>query len=279
MPGREPGIAVLTVCRTVRPVKVITWNVNSLRARLERTKALLARHQPDVLCLQETKIPDDDFPFDEFEALGYHAACLGQRAYNGVAILSRLPLEGVSCGFPGDPVPEQSRAVSADIGGLRILDVYVINGKAVEHPDYQLKLRWLDALDAWLCETMERTTPLLLVGDFNIAPEDIDVHDPELWRGKSHCTDAERERVRGLMGGGLTDVFRRLYPNDQRFTWWDYRAGNFHKNLGLRIDLALASQTVLPRCVAVDIDREERKPSTGEGKPSDHAPVIVTLDP
>lgn len=260
-------------------MKVITWNVNSLRARLERAKALLVRHEPDVLCLQETKVTDADFPFADFEAVGYHAVALGQRAYNGVAILSRVPMTGVRRGFPGDPIPEQSRAISGDIGGLRVVDLYVVNGKSVDHPDYQLKLRWLDALDAWLSETVEPSQPLLVVGDFNVAPRDIDVHDPEAWRGQNLCSEPERERLRGLLGGGLTDLYRHLYPDDQRFTWWDYRNGAFHKNLGLRIDLALGTATVVPRCISIDVDREERKPSTGEGKPSDHAPVIITLDP
>lgn len=260
-------------------MKVITWNVNSLRARFERTKALLARHEPDILCLQETKVTDADFPFADFAAMGYSAVSLGQRAYNGVAILSRHPATEIRRGFPGDPVPEQSRALSADLEGIRVLNLYVINGKSVDHPDYQLKLRWLEALDAWLCETVDPLQPLLVVGDFNVTPRDIDVHDPEAWRGQNLCSEPERERLNGLLGGRLTDLYRRLYPDDQRFTWWDYRNGAFHKNLGLRIDLALATETVVPRCLSVDIDREERKPSTGEGKPSDHAPLIVTLAP
>jgi len=260
-------------------MKIITWNVNSLRARLERTKALLLRHAPDVLCLQETKVTDDDFPFAEFEAIGYSAISLGQRAYNGVAILSREPPSDVRRGFPGDPIPEQSRAISASVGGLRVVNLYVVNGKSVEHADYQLKLSWLDAVDAWLCETADPSRPLIVVGDFNVTPADIDVHDPEAWRGQNLCSEPERERLNGLLGGGLTDVFRHLYPTDQRFTWWDYRNGAFHKNLGLRIDLALATSPVAARCISVEVDREERKPSTGEGKPSDHAPVIVTLGP
>lgn len=258
-------------------MKVITWNVNSLRARYERTLALLRRHEPDVLCLQELKMLEGEFPFDAFRELGYESVALGQKSYNGVAIISRLPMENVTRGFDGDPAPAQSRVIAADIGGIRVANLYVVNGKSIEHPDYQLKLSWLDALNGWLTSTCPAGSPLLVVGDFNIAPEDIDVHDPDAWRGQNLCSEPERERLRALCGGALTDTFRHLYPGEQRFTWWDYRNGAFHKNLGLRIDLAVASAPVLERCVSVEVDREERKLSTGEGKPSDHAPVIVTL--
>ncbi len=258
-------------------MKVITWNVNSLRARYDRTLALLQRHEPDVLCLQELKMLEGEFPFDAFRELGYESVALGQKSYNGVAIISRLPMENVTRGFDGDPAPEQSRVVAADIAGVRIANLYVVNGKSIEHPDYQLKLSWLEALNGWLTSTCPAGSPLLVVGDFNIAPEDIDVHDPDAWRGQNLCSEPERERLRALCGGALTDTFRHLYPGEQRFTWWDYRNGAFHKNLGLRIDLAVASAPVLERCISVEVDREERKLSTGEGKPSDHAPVIVTL--
>lgn len=259
-------------------MKVITWNVNSLRARLARTLALIERHEPDVLCLQETKIVDDAFPVDEFTERGYHVAFHGQRTYNGVAILSREPMTDVLNGFPGDPVADQARAITATISGIRIINLYVINGKSVEHPDYQLKLEWLEALDAWLSEVYDPSLPMLLVGDFNVAPEDIDIYDPVAWQGQNLFSEPERTRLRNLMGGALQDLFRVRYPDDQRFTWWDYRNGAFHKNLGMRIDLALATPSVAERCTDVTVDREERKPSTGEGKPSDHAPVIVTLD-
>ncbi|MDZ7727851.1 MAG: exodeoxyribonuclease III [Dehalococcoidia bacterium] len=253
-------------------MKIISWNVNSLRARFERTCALLRRHEPDVLCLQETKLLDEQFPLDEFRELGYHAIALGQKSYNGVAILSREEPDGVVRGFPGDPERRPCRVIGAEIAGVQVFDLYVVNGKDVEHPDYQLKLQWLDAFNAWLGEAYDPATPLLLTGDFNIAPADIDVHDPEAWRGKNLCSEPERERLRGLFGGQLRDLFRERYPDEQRFTWWDYRNGAFHKNLGLRIDLALATPPVADRCLAVEVDREERKPSTGEGKPSDHAP-------
>lgn len=259
-------------------MKVITWNVNSLRARYERTLALLARHEPDVLCLQETKLVDGEFPFAEFRERGYESVATGQKSYNGVAILSRLPMEDVQVSFPGTPAPDAARVISATIAGMRVIDVYVVNGKSVAHPDYQLKLEWLEALDAWLSETRSPAEPLLMVGDFNIAPTDLDVWDPELWEGQNLASEPERERLRGLLGGQLTDVYRHLYPTEQKFSWWDYRGGNFHKGMGLRIDLALATAPVVERCRAMSIDREERKPSTGEGKPSDHAPVILELD-
>ncbi len=259
-------------------MKVITWNVNSLRARLPRTLALLDRHKPDVLCLQETKLTDEAFPEEPFRERGYHVEAHGQKSYNGVAIVSREPLEDVTKGFPGDPAPEQSRVIAGTVGGIRVVNLYVVNGKSVEHPDYALKLAWLDALDAWLCAVVEPESPLLVVGDYNVAPADIDVHDPELWRGQNLCSDAERERFAALFKGGLRDLFRECYPEEQKFTWWDYRNGAFHKNLGLRIDLALGTRPLAERCKWVEVDREERKPSTGEGKPSDHAPLVVHLD-
>jgi len=259
-------------------VKIISWNVNSIRTRLERTLALLERHRPDVLCVQETKVHDDAFPVDEFSAIGYHAQVFGQKTYNGVAILSRSPASDVCHGFPGDPAADQARVISGTVDGVQILNLYVINGESVESPKFQLKLQWLDAMLRWLEQDFDPGRPLLLVGDFNVTPDDRDVHDPDKWRGRVHCSDAERDRIRQLVAWGLVDVTRRHHPNGGPHTWWDYRGGAFHRGWGLRIDLALASEPVASRCRSVEIDRDERKPSSGEGKPSDHAPLIVHLN-
>jgi exodeoxyribonuclease-3 len=259
-------------------MKIVTWNVNSLRIRLPRLRALLERHRPDLLCLQETKVEDGEFPAAELAELGYTAATYGQKTYNGVAILSRRPLAGLRRGFPGDPAPEEARVISGELDGLRVVDLYVVNGQSVGSPKYELKLAWLDALVAWLAAEGAAERPLLLVGDFNIAPEDRDVHDPEGWRGRVLCSEPERERLRALLGLGLVDLLRRVTGEGGLYTWWDYRAGAFHRGWGLRIDLALGSASVAARCREVAIDRAERKISTGEGKPSDHAPVVVTLE-
>lgn len=259
-------------------MKVVTWNVNSVRQRLPRLVAMLGRHEPDVVCLQETKVADDDFPAAEMAAAGYHCAVYGQRAYNGVAILARHPLIDVALGFRGDPVPEEARVMAATAGDLRVVGVYVVNGKAVGDPAYDVKLRWLDALVEHLGATTEVAQPLIVAGDFNVAPSDLDVHDPALWAGKNLASEPERERVRRLIDRGLVDLGRRAVGEGSGpFTWWDYRMGAFHRGWGLRIDLLLASPPVADRLLAVEVDREERKPTAGEGKPSDHAPVIVTL--
>jgi exodeoxyribonuclease-3 len=259
-------------------VKVITWNVNSIRQRLPRLLALLQRHQPDVVCLQETKVEDTEFPTMEIAAAGYEVATLGQRGYNGVAIVSRAGLEDVRTGFTGDPGPEQSRVVAAKAGDLHVVSVYVVNGKMVGDPAYETKLAWLDAFRVWLEATFDPGAPLVVAGDFNIAPDDRDVWDPALWAGQNLASDPERERLRGFFGWGLTDL-GRSHAGDVTgpFSYWDYKAGAFHKGWGLRIDLALGTAPVLARLQDVMVERDERKPTFGEGKPSDHAPVIVTL--
>jgi exodeoxyribonuclease-3 len=259
-------------------MKIVTWNVNSIRPRLERLKAFLERHQPDVVCLQETKVVDEDYPAAELEELGYHSQVFGQKTYNGVALLSRLPMSQVSRGFPGDPIPEQARVISAEVDGLRVVNLYVVNGQALDSPKFEIKLRWLDALHAWIeGELLPSGKPLILLGDFNIAPEDRDVHDPDKWRGKVHASEPERTRLHRLQDLGLADLLRLHLSDGGIYTWWDYRMGAFHRGWGLRIDLALGSPEVARRSQGVEIDREERKKSTGEGSPSDHAPVLVTL--
>ena len=259
-------------------MKLVTWNVNSIRQRLPRLLALLGRHEPDVVLLQETKVEDAAFPTMEIDAAGYECVLLGQRAYNGVAILSKAGLEDVRTGFDGDPVPEQSRVISADVRDLRVICVYVVNGKAVGDPAYETKLRWLEALRAWIAATNDPSRPLVIAGDFNVAPDDRDVWDAELWRDKNLASEPERAQVRALREWGMTDLGRAAAGDVAGpFTFWDYTAGAFHKGWGLRIDLAFGTAPVAERLESVMVERDERKPTFGEGKPSDHAPVIVTL--
>ncbi len=264
-------------------MKVITWNINSVHARLPRLIALLARHQPDLVCLQEIKTSSEGFPVGEVAAAGYQAVVHGQAGgkagRNGVAVLARTPLTDAACGFPGDPVPEQARVLSVTAGGLQVVNAYVVNGKETGTPEYELKLRWLDAFTGWLRSSCLPTGPLIVAGDFNITPDDRDVYDPEAWRGRNLCSEPERQRLRSLLEWGLTDLTRAHCPGPGPYTFWDYREGAFHRGWGLRIDLALATAPVAARCTAVTVDRDERKPTSGEGKPSDHAPLIITLAP
>ena len=260
-------------------MKLVTWNVNSIRQRLDRTTALLERHAPDIVCLQETKTLDVAFPSNLVESVGYSSATFGQAGRNGVAILARAPIEDVQLGFPGDPVPEQARVISATVGGVRVINVYVVNGKTVTAPEYRLKLNWLDHLVAWISAVHSEHADLVVCGDFNVAPADDDVHDPDAWRGENLASEPERDRIRELNGLGLADVLRLHHAGPGPFSWWDYRAGAFHRGWGLRIDLILASASMAARCSEVIVDRTERKPTAGIGKPSDHAPVIATFEP
>ena len=259
-------------------MRLVTWNVNSIKQRLPRLLALIRRHEPDVVCLQETKVEDQLFPTMELVGAGYECAMFGQRAYNGVAILSRVGLKDVRHGFDGDPIPEQSRVVSAQTGDLRVVCAYVVNGQAVGAPAYETKLAWLDAFRAWVAASFDPADPLVVCGDFNVAPDDRDVWDPVLWSGSVLASEPERAAVRSLEGWGLTDLGRAAAGDvPGPFTFWDYTAGAFHKGWGLRIDLALGTVPVADRLESVMVDRDERKPTYGEGKPSDHAPLIVTL--
>ena len=251
-------------------MKVATWNINSLRVRLPPVLKWLEREQPDVLALQETKIRDDEFPADAFTQYGYLATFSGQSSYNGVAILSRVPLAEVTYDIGGF-VDEQRRVLGATVGGLRLWSLYVPNGQSVDSDKYRYKLEWLTALRALVAEELARNPALLLVGDFNIAPDDRDVHNPEAWRGKIMCSPAERAALGSLCELGLQDTFR-LFPQPEKvFSWWDYRAGAFRRNQGLRIDLALASEALSKTCSGCRIDNEPR----GWDRPSDHVPVIA----
>ena len=256
-------------------MRIITWNVHSIRSRLPRCLALLERHEPEALALQETKVADPGFPLGEIAAAGYHAALFGQASYNGVAILSRRPLQEVRLGFPGDPLVGEARVISGDIGGITLINAYVVNGRSVTDPMYDVKLRWLDALSAWIAAEFSPTDSVLLAGDFNIAPNDRDVHDPEAYRGRLHASKPERNRLGSLFDWGFVDLLRTVTDAPGIYTWWDYRAGAFHRDRGLRIDLMLGTAPLAERTVDVAVDRDERKPAFGDGKPSDHAPVIA----
>ncbi len=255
-------------------MRIATWNVNSLRARQERVEAWLAEVEPDVLLLQETKLADDAFPALSFEALGYSSAHHGQGQWNGVAILSRVGLDDVVVNFagPGDPDPD-ARIVTGTCAGVRVSSVYVPNGRSLDDDHYTYKLWWLGRLADHLAADTAPDQAVLVGGDFNIAPDDRDVHDPSKLVGATHVSAPERERLAELEAWGLTDIFRRHHAEDRIFSWWDYRAGDFHQGRGMRIDLLLGSASVVERSRWCVIDRNARK-----GKqPSDHAPVIVDL--
>jgi exodeoxyribonuclease-3 len=258
-------------------VRLATWNVNSVKQRVPRLLPWLDERRPDVVCLQETKLADDAFAdllHDELDARGYEVAAHGEPAWNGVAILSRVGLGDVVAGLPGAPgfpAPE-ARAVSATCGGLRVVSVYVPNGRQPDSDHYRYKLAWLAALREHVAEQAATT---VVAGDMNIAPTDLDVFDPDAYVGQTHVTAPERDALGDLQAVGLHDVVRERWPGTERvFSYWDYRAGMFHQDLGMRIDLVLAGDDVAARVQAAWIDRQARK---GKG-PSDHAPVIVDLD-
>ncbi len=246
-------------------MKIATWNINSVRARLDRLLEYLATRSPDVLCLQELKCTDAQFPRAEIEAAGYRCEVFGQKTYNGVAILSKEPVTDVVRNLgDGD---EQARVIAATCQGIRVVGLYAPNGQALDSPAYVYKLEWYAKLTRWL-QAMQG--PLLVCGDFNVAPADLDTWDPALWQGMTLCSPRERAAFLGLLSAHhLTDLFRHQHPEPGRFTWWDYRAGAFHKNQGLRIDHLLVTDELVARCTAIDVDREARKGP----QPSDHAPV------
>ena len=253
-------------------MELVTWNVNSIRARHERLVGWLRQHQPDVVCLQETKVVDDTFPTASFAELGYQVATLGQRTYNGVAIAARSELIDVVRGLDdGDP-DDQARAISATVGGVRVVCVYVPNGQAVGTDKYRYKLAWLARLRRFL-DRSDPAQPLVLCGDMNVAPDDRDVHDPARWAGDVLCSDAERAALAEVLGWGLVDLYRDLHPEPGRYSWWDYRGVSFFRDWGLRIDHVFGTEAVRARLVACDIDREARKGKDA----SDHAPVVLEL--
>jgi exodeoxyribonuclease-3 len=254
-------------------MRIATWNVNSLRVRMEHLGRWLAENAVDAIALQELKLADEQFPRADIEAMGLHAAFYGQKTYNGVAIVSRGVPADVTTGVPGDADP-QRRVIAATLGPVRLVNVYVPNGQAVGSEKYTYKLAWLERLRGYLATLLEQHEYLLVAGDFNIAPEDRDVHDPAAWAGSVHVSELEREALGRITALGFEDVFRRFEQPGKSWSWWDYRMNAFRRDLGLRIDLMLASPALAARCTACTIDRT---PRTWE-RPSDHAPVTATFD-
>ncbi len=253
-------------------MRIATWNVNSLKARLGRVEQWLAEVAPDIVCLQETKLADDAFPAMAFAALGYDAVHHGEGRWNGVAMLSRVGIDHVVDGFaPGIEADDEARLLTATCGGVRVVTVYVPNGRALDHPMYQHKLSWLARLRLHLEAQARPDNDVVVCGDFNVAPDDRDVWDAAACHGGTHVSQAERSALADVAAWGLVDVFRQRHQEERLFSWWDYRAGNFHKHLGMRIDLLYASRPLAERLSWVLIDRNARK-----GKlPSDHAPLVA----
>jgi exodeoxyribonuclease-3 len=274
-------------------MRIATWNVNSLKARQEAVERWLVRAEPDVLLIQETKLSDADAPVMPFRMLGYELVHHGEGRWNGVGILSRVGAEDVVTNFGDGPVRDSSagaavavseddfdpfdeaRMVSAVCGGVRVASLYVPNGRMVGSPFYEGKLRWFERLSRWLAETRSPGEPLVLGGDYNVTPADEDVWDAVKAHGGTHVSEPERAALARLRDWGLVDTYRAVQPARGRFSWWDYRAGNFHRNEGMRIDLLYATAPVAARVIWAEIDREARK---GPPTPSDHAPVVIDLD-
>ncbi len=255
-------------------MKIATWNVNSLKVRLPHVSDWLIQNQPDILCLQELKLDQDQFPLAAFELLGYRAVWSGQKTYNGVAILSKAEAQNVHTGLPALPDDPQRRVIAATIGGVRVVNVYCVNGEAVGSEKFAYKQQWFAALAEFIRSELAQHPQLVLLGDFNIAPADLDVYDPEKWQGKILCSDEERAWFQTLLDLGLTDSLRHLHPAEPLYTWWDYRMNMFRRKLGLRIDHILTSQALLPRLQNAGIDTAPRALE----RPSDHAPVWAEFE-
>jgi len=255
------------------PFRLATWNVNSLKVRLPHLLDWLARMRPDAMCLQETKTEDAGFPAEALRAAGYQAAFSGQKTYNGVAILSRGALADVGHGIPRF-ADDSKRVIAATVGGIRLLSIYAPNGQAVGSDKYAYKLRWYEALAAWMKDELAQRPRLALAGDFNVAPEDRDVHDPKRWEGQVHVSAPEREAFRRLLGAGFADAFRLFPQPEKEFSWWDYRLAAFQRNWGLRIDEILLSPGLAKLCRGASIDKTPRRLE----RPSDHAPVVADLE-
>jgi exodeoxyribonuclease-3 len=251
-------------------MKIATWNVNSLKVRLPHVLDWLEGARPDILCLQETKTTDENFPVAAIKTAGYHCVYSGQKTYNGVAILSRTPATDILTDIPGLEDP-QRRILGATIGSLRVLNLYVVNGQEVGSEKYTHKLQWLERVAEHVRDQLGKHAHFVTLGDFNIAPEDRDVHDPDAWRERILCSTPERDALRKLLQSGLVDTYRLFEQEADSYSWWDYRAAAFRRNMGLRIDLILASTPLADRCTACTIDKEPRRLE----RPSDHAPVIA----
>jgi exodeoxyribonuclease-3 len=254
-------------------VKVASWNVNSLKVRLPQVLIWLEQSKTDVLAIQETKLTDENFPVAEINAAGYELVYSGQKTYNGVAVLARQPLDDKVTDIPGLDDP-QRRILAVTAGPLRILNLYVVNGQEVGSEKFAYKLRWLAAVQDYIQQQLGQYKNLVVLGDFNIAPDDRDVYDPDLWREKILCSSAERNALQNITELGLVDSFRQFEQGDGHYSWWDYRAAGFRRNLGLRIDLILASGNLMQSCLAAGIDREPRSWE----RPSDHTPVWAEFD-
>jgi exodeoxyribonuclease-3 len=255
-------------------VKLVTWNINSIRARTERLLTWIGNEQPDVLCLQETKVEDSGFPIDALKSRGYEVVTFGQRSYNGVAIAARSPLTDVVRGFGDGEPDDEARLIAATVGDLRVVCVYVPNGQDLDSDKFPYKLGWYTRLRRFLDRTARATENLVVCGDMNVTVDDRDVCDPVKWAGKIHCSEPERAAHAELTGYPLVDLFRKHHPDGGVYSWWDYRGVAFFKNQGLRIDYIFATQPVADRCTACTIDRNARKGQDA----SDHAPVIATID-
>lgn len=253
--------------------KIATWNVNSLKVRLPHLLDWLAENPVDVMCLQETKTEDVNFPMEALSAAGYHAVYSGQKTYNGVALLSKIAGTDVQAGIPGFD-DEQKRVIAATYGDVRVICAYIPNGQSVGSDKYQYKLRWLSALSAWLARELENHPKLALLGDYNIAPEDRDVHDPKAWEGQVLVSPAERAAFSALTNAGLQDAFRLFDQAEGSFTWWDYRMAGFRRNLGMRIDHILLTPELARQCGRCWIDKAPRKLE----RPSDHTPVVADIN-
>lgn len=252
---------------------IASWNVNSLKVRLPQVLDWLAANPVDVLGLQETKLTDDKFPQVDLQQAGYHVVFSGQPTYNGVALLSREPATDVLL-EPPNLSDVQRRIIAASYGDIRVINLYVVNGKAVGDEKYSYKLDWLQRVHAWLAEEVQRHQKLLVIGDFNIAPDDEDVHDPQAWHEQILCSTPEREQLQAMLDLGLRDTFRLFQQQPQLYSWWDYRQAGFRRNLGLRIDLILASVALAEKCISSSIDKEPRRLE----RPSDHAPVMAVFE-
>jgi exodeoxyribonuclease-3 len=255
-------------------VKIATWNVNSIRARHDSVFDWIARTEPDVLCMQETKVVDDDFPTDELLRLGYVVAMTGQKSYNGVAIASRLPMTDVAIGLHDDTGTGESRLIRATVEGVRVYSAYIPNGKTITSPSFTEKLRWLQRLKETLQKEATAETPLAVCGDFNIAPDERDVFDVAAMQGHTHFTPQEHAALADVLSFGLADCYRKHHAEGGQFSWWDYRAGGFQRDIGLRIDFVFATPPLYARCTAAEIDVAPRHAD----KPSDHAPVVATFE-
>ena len=258
------------------PWTLATWNVNSLKVRLPHLLNWLATQAPDIVALQETKMADDVFPYDELAAAGYASVASGQKTYNGVAVLTRVPraasMDDVVTGIPGFP-DEQKRILAVTVGDVRVVCLYVPNGQAVGTDKYRYKLSWFESLTTWLEEELKRHPRLAVLGDFNVAPEDRDVHDPKAWANSVLFSEPEKAALRAVMAAGLTDSFRLFDQPERSYSWWDYRLLSFQKKRGLRIDHILVSAPLARECIGCVIDVEPRRLE----RPSDHAPVIATF--